>query len=152
MRDAERDEPVVAYVALGSNLGDRARYLSAARSALGALPGTSLVAASDVEETAPLGPPDQPPYLNQVVAIRTTLDAPTLLERLHEIERANDRVRTARWGPRTLDLDIIAFGAQHIQRPDLIVPHPELPHRPFWHRELQQVRDRLEPRVTDPLA
>jgi 2-amino-4-hydroxy-6-hydroxymethyldihydropteridine diphosphokinase len=143
MPEGTRAQPEIAYVALGSNLGDRAGYLSAARAALAALPGSELVAASDVEETAPLGPPDQPAYLNQMVALRTTLEPLALLQQLQAIERANGRVRTVRWGPRTLDLDIVRFGERRIERPDLVVPHPELPHRPFWHRELGQLRGRL---------
>ena len=86
--------PETAYVALGSNLGDRAGYLAAARGALAALPDTQLVAVSDIEETAPLGPVGQPSYLNQMVALKTTLEPIELLERLHEIERTNGRVRT----------------------------------------------------------
>jgi 2-amino-4-hydroxy-6-hydroxymethyldihydropteridine diphosphokinase len=133
----------VAYVALGSNLGDRQGYLAAARTALASLPGTVVIAASDVEETTPLGPQDQPCYLNQMVALRTTLQPSELLDRLHAIERANGRVRAVRWGPRTLDLDIVRFGERHIVTPDLVIPHPELPHRAFWKRGLEQLRTRL---------
>lgn len=143
MPDGATQGTAIAYIALGSNLGDRAGYLAAARSALAALPATELIAVSDVEETEPIGPQDQPHFLNQIVALKTALDAPVLLERLHDIERANGRVRTVRWGPRTLDLDIVCFGDRHIDRPDLVVPHPELPHRSFWRRELEQVRTRL---------
>jgi 2-amino-4-hydroxy-6-hydroxymethyldihydropteridine diphosphokinase len=134
----------VVYVALGSNLGDRASYLAAARAALATLPATELLAASDVEETAPLGPQDQPPYLNQMVALRTTLQPWEMLDRLHAIERANGRVRSVRWGPRTLDLDIVEFGDQHLATRELTLPHPELPHRAFWIRELEQLRSQLE--------
>jgi 2-amino-4-hydroxy-6-hydroxymethyldihydropteridine diphosphokinase len=133
----------VAYVALGSNLGDRRQYLAAGRRALAALPDTALIAASDLEETAPLGPQDQPPYLNQMVALRTTLQPSELLDRLHAIEGANGRVRTVRWGARTLDLDIVEFGERHLATHDLTIPHPELPRRPFWIRELEQLRSQL---------
>lgn len=142
----------VAYVALGSNLGDRGGYLAAARTALEALPDTELLAVSDVEDTAPLGPQDQPRYLNQMVALRTTLDASELLDRLHAIERANGRVRTGRWGPRTLDLDIVEFGDQHIVTRHLNIPHPELPHRPFWARELAQLRSQIAAASADAHA
>src|SRR6186713_2766516 len=87
-----------AYVALGSNLGDRAAHLDRARVALTLLPSTRLVAVSSIEETAPLGAMAQPPYLNQMVALDTTLGPALLLAALHTIERAQGRVRGARWG------------------------------------------------------
>ena len=130
----------IAFVALGSNLGDRAGYLTQARKAIAALPGTRIVAESDVEETAPIGPPGQGPYLNQMVALETRLTPHELLSELQAIEHAAGRVRTQRWGPRTLDLDIVQFGTRTIRDPDLVVPHPELPHRDFWQRELSQLR------------
>ena len=133
-REAER-----VYVALGSNLGDRAAHLAAARAALGDLPDTRLLAASTVEETAPLGGMQQPAYLNQMVLLETRLDPHRLLAELQEIERARGRVRSERWGPRTLDLDIVRYGQRRIQDPDLTVPHPELPNRDFWQRELSEL-------------
>src|SRR5215469_9260234 len=135
--------PEIAYVALGSNLGDRAGYLAAGRLALAALPDTQLVAASDVEETAPLGPQNQPCYLNQMVALKTALEPTALLGRLHEIEQANGRVRDVRWGPRTLDLDIVRFGDRCVAEHGLVVPHPELPNRAFWQRELEQIETQV---------
>ncbi len=127
------------FVALGSNLGDRQGHLAAACDALGRLPGTRLVAASRVEETAPLGGMEQPAYLNQMVLLETSLDPHRLLAALQTIERDRGRVRTERWGPRTLDLDIVAFGDRRIRDPDLVVPHPELPNRDFWQRELSEL-------------
>ena len=129
-----------AYVALGSNLGDRAAQLAAARAALAALPGTALISASDVEETAPLGGLAQPPYLNQMVLLETRLSPRELLDACHAIERAAGRVRTTHWGPRTLDLDIVRFGERRVAEPDLIIPHPELPNRDFWQRELAELQ------------
>jgi 2-amino-4-hydroxy-6-hydroxymethyldihydropteridine diphosphokinase len=126
-------------VALGSNLGDRQGHLAGARDALGRLPGTRLVAASRVEETAPLGGMEQPAYLNQMVLLETSLDPHRLLAALQTIEQDHGRVRTERWGPRTLDLDIVAFGDRRIRDPDLVVPHPELPNRDFWQRELSEL-------------
>lgn len=126
-------------VALGSNLGDRAAHLSAARLALAALPGTRLLGASTVEETAPLGGIDQPPYLNQVVLLETGLSPRALLDACQAIERAEGRIRDRRWASRTLDLDIIAFGQQAVDEPGLTIPHPELPHRDFWQRGLAEV-------------
>jgi 2-amino-4-hydroxy-6-hydroxymethyldihydropteridine diphosphokinase len=132
-------EPDWVFVALGSNLGDRRGYLAQGRAALERLPQTALVAASAIEETAPLGPPDQPPYLNQMVLLRTALTPSALLAACLAIERSAGRVRRARWGPRTLDLDIVRFGERRVHEPDLVVPHPELSNRPFWQRELKEL-------------
>ena len=128
-----------AYVALGSNLGDRAAHLAAAREALTRLPGTSLVAASGVEETAPLAGMAQPPYLNQMVLLETRLPPRDLLAACQDIERTAGRVRSERWGARTLDLDIVRYGERRVNEPDLIIPHPELPNRDFWQRELAEL-------------
>jgi 2-amino-4-hydroxy-6-hydroxymethyldihydropteridine diphosphokinase len=128
-----------AFIALGSNLGDREEHLAAARAALAALPRTRLVAASAVEETAPLAGMDQPPYLNQMVALETRLEPRALLAACQAIERSRGRVRTEHWGARTLDLDIVRYGDRRIAQPDLIIPHPELPNRDFWQRELAEL-------------
>jgi 2-amino-4-hydroxy-6-hydroxymethyldihydropteridine diphosphokinase len=127
------------FVALGSNLGERAEHLAAARDAIGRLPETRLVAASSIEETAPLAGMRQPPYLNQMVLVETDLHPHELLLALQRIERERGRVRAERWGPRTLDLDIVKFGDRRIDDPDLVVPHPELPNRDFWQRELAEL-------------
>jgi len=129
-----------AYVALGSNLGDRAAHLAAARAALDALPGTRVVAASAVEETVPLGGKAQPAYLNQMVLVETRLEPRALLEACQAIERAEGRVRAERWGSRTLDVDIVRFGRRRVAEPDLIIPHPELANRDFWQRELAELQ------------
>lgn len=131
--------PEPAFIALGSNLGDRAGHLAAARAALAALPGTRLVAASAIEETAPLAGMDQPPYLNQMVLLETALEPRALLAACQAIERSRGRVRTERWGARTLDLDIVRYGGRRIADPDLIIPHPELPNRDFWIREMAEL-------------
>jgi 2-amino-4-hydroxy-6-hydroxymethyldihydropteridine diphosphokinase len=130
----------LAYVALGSNLGNRARHLEAARTALALLPHTRLIAASSVEETAPLGGKDQPAYLNQMILLETGLDPHGLLAACQAIERQQGRVRTEHWGSRTLDLDIVRYGNRRLADPDLIIPHPELPKRDFWLRELAELR------------
>jgi 2-amino-4-hydroxy-6-hydroxymethyldihydropteridine diphosphokinase len=127
------------YVALGSNLGDRAAHLRAAREALAALPETTLLAASTIEETAPLGGMTQPPYLNQMVLLETGLEPRALLEACQAIERQEGRERATRWGSRTLDLDIVRFGDRQVADSDLIIPHPELPNRDFWRRELAEL-------------
>lgn len=131
----------IAYIALGSNLGNRESYLEHGRAGLEALPGTRVVRASSVEETTPVGSVPQGPYLNQMVAIETTLSPRELLDALHAIERSAGRVRGVRWGPRTLDLDIVMFESQTVNEPDLQVPHPELPNRDFWRRELADLRE-----------
>jgi 2-amino-4-hydroxy-6-hydroxymethyldihydropteridine diphosphokinase len=130
----------VAYIALGSNLGDRDAHLRFARDEIGRLPDTRVLAASDIEETAPIGPIAQGPYLNQMLAVETTLDPRALLAALHRIEQARGRTRLERWGPRTLDIDIVLFATQTVEEHDLTVPHPELASRDFWQRELSQVR------------
>ncbi len=126
-------------IALGSNVGARDTHLAAARAAIAAFPGTRLVAASAVEETAPVGPVSQPPYLNQMLLVETSLEPRPLLEALLAVEAANGRRRGQRWGPRTLDCDIVLFGTRRVSEPGLVVPHPEIPHRPFWQRELQEL-------------
>lgn len=131
--------PVRAFVALGSNLGDRAAHLAAARAALAALPGTRLLAVSAVEETAPLGGLDQPAYLNQMALLETTLGAEALLDALQAIERANGRERHGRWGSRTLDLDIVRYGDLVRRDARLTLPHPGLDERDFWQRELAEL-------------
>ena len=130
----------VAYIALGSNLGDRAAHLARARAALAALPRSRVLRAGAVEETAPLGPAGQGAYLNQMIALETELAPHELLAALQSIEHDAGRVRTVRWGARTLDLDIVLFDHQHVSAPDLVVPHPQLVHRDFWQRELAELR------------
>lgn len=129
-----------AFVALGSNLGAREAHLAAARTALAALPETSLLAVSAIEETAPLGGADQPRYLNQMVLLDTGLSPRELLTACQAIERAAGRERRERWASRTLDLDIVLFGTRTISDPDLTIPHPGLAHRDFWRRELAELR------------
>ena len=131
----------VAYIALGSNLGDRAASLATARAAIAALPECSLRSVTPAEETAPIGPVAQGAFLNQMLALETTLEPETLLDSLLEIERAAGRERGTRWGPRTLDLDIVAFDRRTFHSTRLTVPHPELPNRDFWRRELAALRN-----------
>jgi 2-amino-4-hydroxy-6-hydroxymethyldihydropteridine diphosphokinase len=126
-------------VALGSNVGDREAHLAHARARLAVLPRTRLVATSTVEETAPLGPVPQGPYLNQMALLETDLTPAELLRHLHAIERERGRARSLRWGPRTLDLDIVRFGDRQVREPDLTIPHPELPRRDFWQREIAEL-------------
>jgi 2-amino-4-hydroxy-6-hydroxymethyldihydropteridine diphosphokinase len=132
------------YVAMGSNLGDRAALLARAREALGRLPLTTVLAVSAVEETDPVGPSGQERYLNQMVLVETSLDPGRFLKLLHKIEDENGRTRAERWGPRTLDLDIVRFGTRRLRDPDLRIPHAELPNRDWWQREIEEL-DSLVP-------
>lgn len=130
------------YIALGSNLGNRASYLAGARAALATLPATRLVASSRVEETAPFGAGAQGPYLNQMLLVATHLTPVALLRALQRIERSFGRLRSRRWGARTLDLDIVRFGHRSLQSRELQLPHPGLRERVFWQREMAEL-DRL---------
>jgi len=132
-----------AYIALGSNLGDRAAHLALARERLAALPGNRIVAASSIEETAPLGGMTQPAYLNQMLLLETDLSPRALLEVCRAIELAAGRVRRTRWEPRTLDIDIVQYGDTVVNEPDLQVPHPGLRDREFWIREIREIEKAL---------
>jgi 2-amino-4-hydroxy-6-hydroxymethyldihydropteridine diphosphokinase len=125
-----------AFVALGSNLGDRQAHLALARDRLARLPGTVLLGASPIEETAPLGGLDQPLYLNQMVALDTTLTPRALLDACHRIEAEAGRRRRERWASRTLDLDLVRFGDLVVNEEGLTLPHPGLGQRSFWQEEL----------------
>jgi 2-amino-4-hydroxy-6-hydroxymethyldihydropteridine diphosphokinase len=118
-------------LSLGSNMGDRLDNLQEAVDALFDAPGLEFVAMSPVYETAPVGGPEQPDFLNIVVIADTRLTPETLLERVLSIEDAMDRVRTARWGPRTLDIDIVRFGDVASADPALTLPHPRAHERAF---------------------
>ena len=128
-----------AYVALGSNLGDRHGFLTHGRNRLSHLPRTTLLAESSIEETAPIGPIQQGPYLNQMVLLRTELSPRDLLRYCHAIEREAGRIRGERWGARTLDLDIVRFGNCIARGDDLMLPHPEFSNRAFWQREVAEL-------------
>ena len=133
-------DPVIAYIALGSNLGDRRGFLDAALQRLRLQPGIELVSISSYHETEPVGgPAGQGSYLNAVAQIRTTLDAPKLLRVLMAIEAQLGRVRAERFGPRTLDLDLLLFGTQTVQSEELIVPHPRLQDRLFVLEPLVEI-------------
>jgi 2-amino-4-hydroxy-6-hydroxymethyldihydropteridine diphosphokinase len=133
----------IAYIALGSNLGDRRGYLERARAEIDAIPGCHVVAATAIEETPPLGGLAQPPYLNQMLAVETTLEPAALLARLHAIEEAAGRSRSERWASRTLDLDIVHFDDRTVHTAELTIPHPGLADREFWQREIAELRRAL---------
>jgi 2-amino-4-hydroxy-6-hydroxymethyldihydropteridine diphosphokinase len=118
-------------LALGSNLGDRQDILQGAVDAIVGLPGIRVTAVSPIYETVPVGGPAQPDYLNAIVLADAARPARELLDRLHEIEAAFDRVRAVRWGPRTLDIDVIDFGGERSDDPALTLPHPRAHERAF---------------------
>ena len=130
-----------AYVGVGANLGDREATI---RAALAALPG--VVAMSELRETEPVGVVDQPEFLNGAVALETELSARELLETLLGIERELGRERRERWGPRTIDLDLLLYGGETIDEPGLTVPHPRLHERRF---ALEPLLD-LDPELSIP--
>jgi 2-amino-4-hydroxy-6-hydroxymethyldihydropteridine diphosphokinase len=132
MPAALRPYSVAAYIALGSNLGEPERQVRDALGELAGLPGSSLLASSQLYRTAPVGPPGQPDYVNAVAALETRLSPRALLQELQAIERRHGRRRDGtRWGPRTLDLDILTYGDEQIDEAGLRIPHPELSHRAF---------------------
>ncbi len=126
------EQPVDAYIGLGGNLGDAACTLRLAARDLSGLPRTTLVGASSLYRSKPLGPLDQPDYHNAVVKLATSLVPDRMLKELHAIEMAHGRVRgTERWGPRTLDLDLLLHGDAVCRTERLILPHPGLRERAF---------------------
>jgi len=131
--------PTRVYVAIGSNLGDREWLLAFARDRLAQLPRTRLLASSTIEQTAPLGGLDQPPYLNQMVALETSLSPRELLLACQAIESLAGREARTRWASRTLDLDLVRFGETALEEPGLVLPHPGLRDRDFWQRELDEL-------------
>jgi 2-amino-4-hydroxy-6-hydroxymethyldihydropteridine diphosphokinase len=132
----------LAYLLLGSNLGDRAARLAQARHDLAATAGC-LVAASSLYETAAWGLEDQPAFLNQVLAVETELDAPALLAACLAAEQQQGRERLVRWAARTLDVDILLFGQELLATPRLSVPHPALPERRFALVPLAEIAPQL---------
>lgn len=135
-----------AVLGLGSNLGDRRRHL---RDAIAAIP--DVVAVSRVYETAPVGGPDQGAYLNVVVRLETECSPRELLEICREREAEARRVRTVRWGPRTLDVDVLWVDGQTVDEPDLVVPHPRMFERAFVLMPLRDVAaDLIPPSFVDP--
>ena len=119
-------------IGLGANLGDREHTLRVAWEALHQPPMIETLRLSSFYETTPVGgPSNQPMYMNAVGLLQTSLEPEVLLDVLQKIETKFGRVRTEQWGPRTIDLDLLLFGDRTIQTDRLIVPHPEMPHRPF---------------------
>ncbi|MGF1632814.1 MAG: 2-amino-4-hydroxy-6-hydroxymethyldihydropteridine diphosphokinase [Phycisphaerae bacterium] len=130
----------IASIALGSNLGDRAATLDAAVERLKGTPGVQVVAVSSYHETAPVGgPPGQGPFLNAAAVLQTTLSPHALLAAMQTIEQALGRERTAHWGPRTCDLDLLLYGDEQADTPELALPHPRMHLRRFVLEPLAEV-------------
>ena len=127
-----------AWLALGSNLGDRAAYLASARAAL-EREGIQILTASTVLETEPVGVTEQPAFLNQVLEIETQLQPRSLLDTVKRLERELGRSPGPRWGPREIDMDILRYQGLQVDEPGLTIPHPEIGHRPFLRRLLAEI-------------
>ena len=134
---------VVAWIGLGSNLDDPVRQVNAALAALCRLPESRLLTCSGLYRSAPMGPQNQPDYINAVAGVQTSLPAEVLLEALQAIESAHARVRGERWGARTLDLDILLYGDEVINTPRLTVPHPGIAERNFVLAPLAELAPQL---------
>ncbi len=134
-----------AFLGLGSNLGDRLGYLKAAVASIG-----DCVAVSGVYETDPVGGPDQGHYLNAVAELDTSRSARDLLELCWALEASAERVREVRWGPRTLDVDVLWVDGETVDEPDLVVPHPRMLERAFVMMPLGELAPDLAEGWTDP--
>lgn len=141
-----------AYIGIGSNLGDRLGYIARSREALSHLPRTIMLAFSSVHETEPVGPAGQGRYLNAAAAVETQLTPAELLSHLREIERMCGRERRERWGPRTLDLDLLLYNGLIIDAPGLRVPHPRMHERSFVLDPLCEIApDAIHPLLRRPI-
>jgi 2-amino-4-hydroxy-6-hydroxymethyldihydropteridine diphosphokinase len=135
----------LVYIGLGSNLGDREATIRAAVERLAGSPDIEVEAVSSLRETDPVGVVDQPRFLNGAAALRTELSPRALLERLHEVERELGRDRSGpRFGPRTIDLDLLLYGTEQIDENGLEIPHPRLPERKFVLEPLAELDSALE--------
>ena len=141
--------PTIAYVALGANLGDREANIRAALDQLGRTPAVRVTKVSALlENPAVGGPDDSPPFLNAVAELETTIEPEALMRRLLEIESHLGRRRTERWGPRTIDLDLLLYGDRRIDSPGLHVPHPRMAERSFVLQPMAEIA----PKVIHPVT
>jgi 2-amino-4-hydroxy-6-hydroxymethyldihydropteridine diphosphokinase len=130
----------VAYIALGSNLGNREQTLRSALASLDALEHVQVTKVSSLLENPAVGGPlDSPPFLNAAAELRTELDAPALLHQLLQVEQSLGRHRTEKWGPRTIDLDLLLFGGEIIHSQGLVIPHPLMHQRRFVLQPLAEI-------------
>ncbi|MEZ4784041.1 MAG: 2-amino-4-hydroxy-6-hydroxymethyldihydropteridine diphosphokinase [Candidatus Kapaibacterium sp.] len=136
-------EPILAWLGLGANLGDRAATIRRSLEAIGSLPETTLTQVSSLYLTPPLGPPDQPEYINCVAQIETTLPPLQLLQKLKAVEKSLGRKERERWREREIDIDILFYGDKIVQQESLQIPHPELQNRPFVLVPLAEITPEL---------
>jgi 2-amino-4-hydroxy-6-hydroxymethyldihydropteridine diphosphokinase len=146
-------EPVIAYIGIGSNVGDRLGWLQQAVDRLARLPDTAVTGVSRVYMTEPFGDPDQGRYFNAVVEVRTSLDPANLRARCKEIEQELGRPgQYQRWSPRTIDLDILLYGGRCIENELLVIPHAEMHRRKFVLVPLLDIANPLHPRLRQSIA
>ena len=143
----------IAYIALGSNLGDRAYYLRSAVAALHRHKGIFVTSGSSIYETDPVGYVNQDKFLNMVIEVATALSPFALFDVTQQIEQEFGRKRDTRWGPRTLDLDILLYNHENIETERLVIPHPRMAERAFVLIPLLEINSHLTiPNVSEPLA
>lgn len=138
-------DEAVAYLGLGSNLGDRATQIRVACESVGAHPQIAVERLSALYETAPVGITDQPLFLNAAAMVRTSLPPEALLDILLAVEMRMGRERNLRWGPRVIDIDLLVYGQSRIDSPRLVVPHPRLFERAFALIPLAEIAPELRP-------
>ena len=141
-----------AFVGIGSNLGDRETNLRRAVELLSAEDGIEVLAMSEIRETDPVGPVEQRPFLNGAVKVETSLGPHELLGRLLSVENRLGRVRSERWGPRTIDLDLLLYGSERVDEAGLTVPHPRLHERRFVLEPLADLDPTLEIPGSGPIS
>ncbi|ABO65458.1 2-amino-4-hydroxy-6-hydroxymethyldihydropteridine diphosphokinase [Geobacillus thermodenitrificans] len=143
----------IVYISLGSNLGDRVYYLRSAIEALDRYEGISVKSSSSIYETDPVGYVHQDKFLNMVVEVATTLSPFSLLNVTQQIEQEFGRKRGIRWGPRTLDLDILLYNHENIETEQLVIPHPRMAERAFVLIPLLEINSHLTiPNIFEPLT
>ena len=130
---------VLVYISLGSNLGDRENNIKKALDKISAHPAIKVVRISSNYETDPWGHTDQPKFINAAAALETTISAKDLLNYFKKIEQELGRTETFKWGPRVIDIDILTYGEQTINEPDLIIPHPRMQEREFVQKPLNEI-------------
>lgn len=130
---------VLVYISLGSNLGDRENNIKKALDKISAHTAIKVVRISNNYETEPWGHTDQPKFINAAAALETTISAKDLLNYFKKIEQELGRTETFKWGPRVIDIDILTYGEQTINEPDLIIPHPRMQEREFVQKPLNEI-------------
>ncbi|MCW8890152.1 MAG: 2-amino-4-hydroxy-6-hydroxymethyldihydropteridine diphosphokinase [Sedimenticola sp.] len=143
MYSTKNKGPVTAYIGLGSNLDNPVQHVQTALDELRQLPDSRLISCSSLYRSPPMGPADQPDYINAAAALETSLNPHRLLTELQSIEQQHGRKRERRWGARTLDLDLLVYGESQLSDEELTVPHPGLAERAFVLYPLQEIANTL---------